>query len=110
MAARLTTTLSGLHCNYMVDITQNGHRKPWSVQPRSICGDSKLFFFPRGRALVAVEHLLLMGWKATTNVSGATAHQVRDLAGEAMAPPCVGMATLSLALALPEFWTNPAVV
>eukprot|EP00971_Amphidinium_carterae_P213619 4239535-Amphidinium_carterae.1 len=48
-----------------------------------------------------------MGWRANTDVSGITAHQVRDLAGEAMAPPCVGMAILSLALAMPELWTHP---
>eukprot|EP00971_Amphidinium_carterae_P344738 6485313-Amphidinium_carterae.1 len=49
-------------CPFVCDFTQHGTRKPWSRHARSLCADSKLYYFPRDRTLLAFEHLLLLGW------------------------------------------------
>eukprot|EP00971_Amphidinium_carterae_P333518 6468300-Amphidinium_carterae.6 len=91
--------------NQVLDLSQGLDRSPWSTNVRSICGGSNLYIFQQQRCLRPSEHLELLGWPAelATRKTEKLKHaQVRDLAGESMALPCVALANLALIAVLPD--------
>ena len=94
----------------IVDISQCGSRRPWTLtgKMRTLTSSSCLWSFRKGRLLSPVEHLLVMGFGAAAG-KGATRLSdgaVQDLAGEAMSVQCIGACLLCLLTALPDHWTN----
>ena len=97
-------------CDLILDCSQSVNRKPWSNHVRSICSGSLLYLFKADRCLLPEEHLLLLGWPChKTRTSMLSAGQVRDLAGESMAMPCIATASAALMLNLPDttLWPQP---
>ena len=89
-------------CVYIVDISQDGSREPCAERCRSLVSNSSLFCYSRDRLLVPKEHLLLLGWPQCVRVQHLSPTAQRDLAGESMSPPCVGLAALSACLGLED--------
>ena len=83
----------------VLDTSQDMSRKPWAQRVRSMCSGSAFCYFPRDRMIVPREHLALLGFGqvCTTSLSHA---QLRELSGEAMACPSVGLCLLTLATCL----------
>ena len=97
-------------CSLIVDITQSLARKVFSTSVRSMCSHSQYYSYELDRLLLPVEHYALLGWKLSDiEVGFLTGAQQRDLAGESMAVPCVGLACAALALSLPleDLWKQP---
>ena len=85
----------------IIDVSQDVLRKPWCTQMcRSLTTSSELVSTQRKRAILPAEHLKLLGF-AGCSLEDVTPAQIRELAGECMAPPCVGtiMAVAMLVLA-----------
>ena len=89
-------------CDYCLDLSQCGSREPFSQKCRSMVSNTNLFFYPRSRALVPKEHLLLLGWPLHMSTKGLTPTAIRDLCGESMAVPCVALATMAVVLNIPD--------
>ena len=93
------------HCPYVCDYTQSADRSPWTAgHVRSICANSSFYHFGMDRVLLPKEHLMLLGWSSSTDVSGLSQSAIRDLAGESMACPCVCAVMAAVALSLPGVW------
>ena len=56
--------------------------------------------------LVAEEHLFLEGFPSSIKLGSLTQHAIRSLAGEAMAPPSVGLALMPLLLSMNGHWQH----
>ena len=80
-----------------IDVSQDVGHKPWSRGfVRSLTTSSEVYDGDSDRILLPQEHLALLGFGAVT--LGELSHrQIRDLAGESMSPPCVGLVLLSMA-------------
>lgn len=80
--------------NHMVDVSQNHDRRPLSSPPaaRALTTSSKLYIFDQKRLLTPEEHLLLQGYNETAVVrpKGVSGSDLRRMAGEGIALPCLG--------------------
>ena len=93
----------------LVDISQDASRKPSTEgQLRALCGGSTLYSMKLDRQLLAMEHLMCLGWgRASLKLSELSENQIRDLAGESMAPPAIGLVVTSLGLTLGgDIWAD----
>ena len=92
-------------CDLYLDVSQDAKRNAvMEGSLRSLCAGSCFYSFRADRSITAAEHLLLCGWseKAVTDVLavGMKPSILRDLSGESMAPPCVGLCLTALCLCL----------
>ena len=87
-----------------IDISQAASRGAWTLGCPCLTTSSHLYSYRLQRMLLAEEHLLLEGFPASLNLGSLTQHAIRSLAGEAMAPPSVGMALMPLLLSMPSHW------
>ena len=86
-------------CRLFADLSQDGRRKAFAPHLRSMCSSSAYYTFDRDRMISPWEHLEFLGWHVSRlRLDGLTLHAVRDLAGEAMAAPSIGLAVTSLGL------------
>ena len=90
--------------SYLVDISQSLNRKAFGQKVRNLTTSSSLFCFAKDRLLSAQEHFSVLGMP-TVNLSEVSDHQARELAGQAMAAPCIALPLLIVALSLPGVWT-----
>ena len=91
----------------IVDISQDGSRRPYSQMCRSITTSSHLFLFAVGRCLTPTEHLNIQGFPKLS-LKGLGDPAVKDLAGESMSPPCITLVILAALLSLPTVFTSGA--
>ena len=90
----------------VLDTSQDIERKAWGVNRiPTMTRTSDFFAFHRQRALCGAEHLQLLGFNvslAGLDLKGHSAHQLKDLAGDCMAPPSVALVTVSCIAAMRE--------
>ena len=97
----------------IVDVTQDARRHTCSVNCshgsqslRSMCSGSNFYMFSRDRCVVPCEHMMLLGWspaeikRVLNNTPSLKPSALRDLAGEGMGAPCIGLAVASLMLVM----------
>ena len=80
----------------VVDISQDASRLPWAKRVRSIVKNSELYSFSKDRTLHGVEHLRLLGFPTQKLNIPLTASELKDVSGEAMAVPAIGLVTFCL--------------
>eukprot|EP00971_Amphidinium_carterae_P252474 5012224-Amphidinium_carterae.4 len=88
-----------------VDISQSASRMPVSRGIRSVVSASTLYSYQKDRVVTAAEHWGLLGFPANVDLHMLTTSQIRDLSGEAMGLPQVGLCLLLVALELETVWT-----
>ena len=72
------------------DVSQSASQKPWSKTLRSMVSQSQFYSYSRDRLITSREHWQLLGFDATRlKFLDLSPSQVKNLAGEAMAPPNV---------------------
>ena len=89
-----------------VDVSQCVTRENWGITLPSMNASSLWWSFERKRLLVADEHLRVLGYdlpgaSPTARLGGSA---VRNLTGEAMAPPCVGAILGALVSCMPTLF------
>ena len=93
-----------------LDTSQSASRGAFSENYiRAMCASSSYYSFAEDRAIKPYEHLLLLGWsKSLVRRAGMelSSSQLRDLAGESMGCPCIGLIAASLSLSLPGVWAR----
>ena len=88
-------------CEWVLDLSQDAARKAHAPLIRSMCANSLFFDFGSDRVLHPAEHLVALGWPHdVVQGVGLSPSSVRDLAGESMSPPCIGLAVMALSTAL----------
>ena len=76
----------------VVDVSQDAERKAWSLHHfPTLTTSSELFFYKRSRALVGQEYLAILGFDIHTLALPVSHSQMKDLAGDAMSPACIGL-------------------
>ena len=94
--------------SYVVDVSQCISRKAWSKdQLRSMTTSSYYYHFGKGRCLVPREYMRALGFPPV-NTEGLEPGAIRNLAGEAMAPPAIALALLSV-IAASDCWQDALV-
>ena len=90
------------HCSWYVDISQEvGRRAYTDGRLRALCGGTTYYSYQRQRLLLPEEHLMCMGWaRGSYSREHISDHSLRDLAGESMAPPAIGLVVASLCLSI----------
>ena len=96
-----------LRKGFWVDYSQNHDRQPWGGV-RCLTTSTSLYSFERDREVLGIEHIFQMGWAPSEIPSEMTDSELKDLAGEAQALPCLCCAIYALILAadLPSFWSR----
>ena len=84
------------------DLSQSASRKPWCQSVRSIVSASVIYSFEADRILILEEHYRLLG--IDMELPPLTPGDHRNLTGEAMAAPSVGLGILLAVAQLPDVW------
>ena len=88
-----------LPCDVYIDISQDGRRKAFAPHIRSMCSNASYYSYEHDRLISPVEHLKFLGWDVSRlSLRGLSLNAVRDLAGEAMSAPSIGVCITALAL------------
>ncbi len=84
----------------IVDISQNHARRPLSSNgvAHTLTTSSKLYSFAQNRLLTGVEHLILQGYPFDLDPSTLSESDLRTVAGEGIALPCLGVLIMCLCL------------
>ena len=96
--------------DFLVDISQSASTKPWNRcggRPmRSMCASSVYYYAKLDRCLLSREHWHVVGFDNDgLDLSRLSPHALRNLAGEAMSPPCAGLLLMIICKQLPV-WGN----
>ena len=88
----------------LLDCSQDLQRKPWSkASMMTFTRSSEVFSYSLQRALIGCEYLRILGFPAGTPKmslpDGVSDAQCKDLAGDAMALPCVTVVELGALIA-----------
>ena len=88
----------------VVDTSQCVTRRPWSYRIRSMTTTSCFFHFSSQRCIVAAEHFKILGFEDLSPecLDRLSEKKLKDLCGESMSPPCVGLAAASLLVVFRE--------
>ena len=84
----------------LLDVSQSICRKPYGTCIRALTTSSSFWSFTM---IPPSCHMSIMGLPFV-DISGQTAHSLRDLSGEAMAAPCATLALLCAACAFEDLW------
>ena len=90
---------------YTLDISQCITRKPWSARVRNLTTSSQLFSLAQDRLVSSPEHFRILGLE-NVNFSAVSSFQTRELAGQAMAAPCIAVPLLCAIASLRELWSE----
>ena len=85
---------------FLVDTSQDGARRPWSSQVRSITTGSCFYSFAFDRLIGASEHLSILGFPTDLELQSLSESSIKDLVGEAFACPTTAVVVLCLATSL----------
>ena len=92
----VAVSLHGPDCDLYVDVSQSLDWKPWTVGSiRSLTTGSQIFSLRLDRLLTEFEVLLCLGFKPYS-IPELSRTTLRDLAGQCMALPAVGLAMISV--------------
>ena len=86
----------------IVDVSQSLGRRAWGEAYPTLTTSSTLYCVKAQRALVPREHFVMQGYPCEVSLEGLSLHQQRNLAGEAVAPPCAAFITWAIVLCLPS--------
>ena len=76
----------------IIDLSQDASRSPWAERMRSRDKNSDFYSYQADRTVLGIEHWMCLGFPTEKlNVQGLTQHELKDVSGEAMACPCVGL-------------------
>ena len=89
--------------DYTVDISQCLSRQAYGERIRNLTTSSSLFAFGQDRLLTPQEHFNILGLPGVS-LEGLSERQAKELAGQAMAAPCIALPLLCLAACLPGVW------
>ena len=83
----------------LCDCSQNVDRKPWVCKFGTFTTSCEYYSYGLDRMIFEEEKLAMLGFNVRClNLDSILSSQLRDLAGEAMALPCVGLAIYSVVL------------
>ena len=85
----------------LVNFSQNPGRRPVSSSSgnaQTLTTSSQLYSFERDRVLLGLEHLRMQGWPDVQVPEDMSDQQLKELAGEGMALPCIGSILFALYL------------
>eukprot|EP00971_Amphidinium_carterae_P335582 6471521-Amphidinium_carterae.2 len=92
---QLHTNSAEVDCPLVMDLSQSAMRVPAGLKLRSLVANSCYYHFRRNRVLFPIEYMSCLGWPLdrlkTPNISTSG---LRDLSGESMALPAVGLACM----------------
>ena len=88
---------------HTLDVSQCISRRPWSAQLRNLTTSSQLFNMAQDRLLTPHEHFRVLGLERVS-LSGLTPHQAKELAGQAMAAPCIAVPLHCVIATLHSLW------
>ena len=91
--------------HYTVDTSQCVKRKTWGEKVRNLTTSSCLFSFGKDRVLCPDEHYNVLGLEGV-KLDGLSERQSKELAGQAMAAPCIALPLLCLIASLPNIWAR----
>ena len=86
-----------------VDISQCLSRKAWGGKVRNLTTSSALFAFCKDRLLAPPEHFNVLGLEGV-QLTNQSDHSAKELAGQAMAAPCIALPLLCICASLPGLW------
>ena len=89
---------------YLVDVSQDGSRKPWAENMRSMTTGSCFYTFAFDRILGASEHLNMLGCPPHLVLQDLSESSMKDLSGEAFACPTTGVVILCLTTCLGDIF------
>eukprot|EP00971_Amphidinium_carterae_P342084 6481258-Amphidinium_carterae.1 len=80
----------------LIDFTQDMSRKPFQAGAfRTITRTTEFYSFSRDRVVLPAEHLCVLGW-CNVKLEELSPGEVKDLAGDGMALPVIGLVVLSM--------------
>ena len=87
-----------------IDTSQCATRSPWCLRTVNVLTTStELFSYGARRYLIPREYFRLMGFEGFNPGSLSPSCQ-KDLMGEGMSIPCIGLVLYALATSMPTFW------
>lgn len=93
----------------LCDVSQNVDRKPWACKFGTFTTSCEYYSYGLDRMIFEEEKFALLGFDVRKlNLHGISAGSLRDVAGEAMAVPCVAMVIYSILLNVefPGLWSK----
>ena len=88
-------------CPWVVDLSQDASRKPHAPNIRAMCANSLYFVYESDRTLQPQEHLNVLGWPhGIASGTSLSSSAIRELAGESMSPPCIGVVGAAVCIGL----------
>ena len=112
LAAQCIKMKSGAHADLtaiLVDVSQDGGRRPWSGHLRSMTTSSCFYSFSADRLLVGSEHMNIMGFPSHLNLQHLSESAVKDLIGEAFSLPTTSVVVLCLVTGLTDAFVMESV-
>ena len=104
-AKKARKTVTGVQCELadkLIDISQSHERRPLpGGTNRCLTTSSRLFWFQQRRLLTGIEHMLLQGYTLpmiTAVPKTVSNNDLKDIAGEGIALPCLGSIVWALKL------------
>jgi len=96
--------------DFVVDVSQNPARTPWSKHLPSVAQNTELYSFRKCRQIAPVEVLRILGF-GDIDVQDLSNEELRSLAGECMSLPTISVVLLAIMLKgrLPDLWLPPPI-
>ena len=93
----VAVSLHGTEADLYIDISQSVDWKPWTIGSiRSVTTGTQIFALQRDRLVTEMELMRCLGFPPWSIPEGLSRHTLRDLCGQCMALPAVGLAMLSV--------------
>ena len=90
----------------VIDVSQSLSRKAFGLPWPTLTTSSHIFCVREGRPLLPREHFYMLGYSRFTSFEGLSPAQLRNLAGEAVAPPSAAFVSYALMLHLQGLWEH----
>ena len=93
----VAVSIHGRDADLYVDISQSLDWKPWTIGSiRSVTTGTQIFSLQRDRLVTEVELMRCLGFPPWSIPASLSRHALRDLGGQCMALPAVGLALISV--------------
>ena len=88
----------------LLDVSQDLERRPWATNRfPTMTRSTEFFSFTRQRVLAGAEYLQVLGFDVSASglkLDKLSQHQLKDLAGDCMAPPSIALTSLACIAAM----------
>ena len=90
----------------IIDASQSLLRKAFGQVWPTLTTSSSLYGVSEARAVLPREHFFILGFPRSTSFQGLSSSQVRNLAGEAIAPPAAAFVSYGMMLRMHDLWAD----